>query len=73
DPKLFETLIDTLGQEGWIWLDQQQVHFDECLRQAAQRASRLLDASLRRRLALITRYRENSDVRDRQSALNPEP
>ncbi|MFP3442929.1 hypothetical protein R0K18_34860, partial [Pantoea sp. SIMBA_133] len=55
DPKLFETLIDTLEQEGWVWLEQERLHFDECLKRAAQRASRLLDASLRRRLALISR------------------
>ncbi|MBY5943395.1 glycerol-3-phosphate 1-O-acyltransferase PlsB [Halomonas sp. DP5N14-9] len=60
DPKLFETLIDTLEQEGWVWLEQDRLHFDECLKRAAQRASRLLDASLRRRLALISRHREEA-------------
>jgi len=60
DGRLFETLVDSLIAEGWVWQHGDVLAFDDRLRQSARRVSRLLDPSLRQRLAMLTRH---ADIR----------
>ncbi|GGY08724.1 glycerol-3-phosphate acyltransferase [Litchfieldella qijiaojingensis] len=54
DARLFTGLIDSLHQEGWLWLEQDRVHYGQALEQGARKASALFDPALRQRLLQIS-------------------
>lgn len=54
DARLFAGLIDSLQGEGWLWLEDEQVHYGTALEQGARRASSLFDPALRQRLLQIS-------------------
>ena len=59
DTRLFVSLVESLELEGWLWRDaEDRLIFDDRLRDAARRSSKLFDPALRHRLQLITRRGE---------------
>ncbi|WP_081948918.1 glycerol-3-phosphate 1-O-acyltransferase PlsB [Litchfieldella xinjiangensis] len=54
DARLFAGLIDSLQEEGWLWLQEDQVHYGPTLERGARRASTLFDPALRQRLLQIS-------------------
>ncbi|WP_021029162.1 glycerol-3-phosphate 1-O-acyltransferase PlsB [Litchfieldella anticariensis] len=54
DARVFAGLIESLHDEGWLWLEQDRVHYGSTLEQGARRASTLFDPALRQRLLQIT-------------------
>ncbi|ERL49971.1 hypothetical protein BJB45_02270 [Halomonas huangheensis] len=60
DLRLFESLVDSLIADGWVWEEEQQLVFGSDLQHAASNAMQLLDASLQRRLAAVTGPQEKA-------------
>lgn len=54
DARLFDGLIESLQREGWLWQEQQHLHYGQSLERAARRASTLFDPTLRQRLLQIS-------------------
>ncbi|MFC3284623.1 glycerol-3-phosphate 1-O-acyltransferase PlsB [Litchfieldella rifensis] len=57
DVRLFDGLVESLQSEGWLWQEQQCLHYGQSLERAARQASTLFDPALRQRLLQITEAR----------------
>ncbi|MBF8221801.1 glycerol-3-phosphate 1-O-acyltransferase PlsB [Halomonas sp. 328] len=53
DASLFAALLEGLEAEGWVWRDDDRVHYGATLQEAARHAQELFDPALRQRLMLL--------------------
>ncbi|WP_431024248.1 glycerol-3-phosphate 1-O-acyltransferase PlsB [Halomonas sp. H5] len=60
DASLFAALLEGLEAEGWVWRDDERVHYGATLREAARHAQELFDSTLRQRLMLLAEAGEDN-------------
>ncbi|WP_136247479.1 glycerol-3-phosphate 1-O-acyltransferase PlsB [Halomonas borealis] len=59
DARLFDGLVESLEQEGWLSIRDARLHYDRGLREAARRSRTLFDPALRHRLERIAARRDD--------------